>query len=96
MAEAIFHPMTIKIEGNDGTWFSYLTDFGNLFGYPTYVLGIMSIYLAIKENNRKLLTLAVLIALPLMIFSAAEIKRGTYLMISAPAVFLLVAYFATT
>ena len=96
MAEAIFHPMTIKIEGNDGTWFSYLTDFGNLFGYPTYVLGIMSIYLAIKENNRKLLTLAVLIALPLMIFSAAEIKRGTYLMISAPAVLLLVAYFATT
>ncbi len=95
MAEAIFHPMTIIIPGNDGTWYSYLTDFGNFFGYPTYVLGIISIYLAIKDYNRKLLTLAIWIAVPLMIFSAAEIKRGTYLMISAPAIFLLVAYFAT-
>ncbi len=95
MAGALFHPMTIQIPGNDGTWYSYLTDFGNFFGYPTYLLCFIAILFAMKQQSRILLTLAIWIMVPLAVFSMAEIKRGTYLMISAPAVFILLAFFLT-
>lgn len=95
MSAAMFHPMHIVIPGNDGTWYSYITDFGKFFGYSTFILMGIAFATSVSTRNRIALTLFIWIALPLFIFSLAEIKRGTYLMIAAPSVFLLLAHFLT-
>lgn len=99
MFGALFNPFSDTTLNTDGTWYSYLTDYGNLFGYSTFALLALFIWQLSKANAEKnsfkqlciaLLTWALL---PLMLFSMAEVKRGTYLFISAPALFILIAWF---
>ncbi len=94
MLKAIFKPFNDTTLNTDGTWYSYLTDFGNLFGYSAYLLLAYTMWLAGRTKSNLLYALFAWSALPLFIFSLAEVKRGTYLFISAPALFMLIAWAA--
>ncbi|MBL0314747.1 MAG: glycosyltransferase family 39 protein [Flavobacteriales bacterium] len=93
MMQAIFHPLHLNDPHNDATWYTYPTVFGNYFGYTTYLLIAYVVYLSIKTKERKWIVLSAWIIIPFFIFQIAEIKRGTYLMIFAPAIFLIIGYF---
>lgn len=97
LIHSLFLPMYDETVSPDGTWYSYLTDFGNFFGYTTYILVVIFSVKMIRERTDKeqfitKLAMLIWIVLPLIIFSFAEAKRGTYLFISAPAIFILIAY----
>lgn len=95
MLRALFTPFVDETINPDGTWYSYLTDFGNFFGYTTYLLLGVWCYAAWHKMDKDKLALLVWAVLPLLIFSFAEVKRGTYLMISAPAIFIIISSFAS-
>ncbi len=95
MLQAIFTPFADTTLNTDGTWYSYLTDFGNLFGYSAYIIVALVAWKSMKEKNMLWMALVIWAVLPLTIFSMAEVKRGTYLFISAPALFMLIAYAAS-
>lgn len=86
MLKAIFHPLHLVIENNDSRWYSQLNNFAVFFGFTAYV--VVCYYLLRKKvvfTQRRFFML-MWILIPLIIFSLAEIKRGTYLMITAPAI----------
>jgi 4-amino-4-deoxy-L-arabinose transferase-like glycosyltransferase len=89
---SLFTPFHNNSLNPDGKWYSYLTDFGNFFGYTTYLIMVMVLFQLFKSRNHILITLLVWVILPLLIFSCAEVKRGTYLFISAGGVFMLVGW----
>jgi 4-amino-4-deoxy-L-arabinose transferase-like glycosyltransferase len=97
LIHSLFLPVYDSSVSPDGTWYSYLTDFGNFFGYTTYILVILFGVRVVRESSDRgvlLQRIALLIwaILPLILFSFAEAKRGTYIFISAPAIFILIAY----
>ncbi|MFM9984116.1 MAG: ArnT family glycosyltransferase, partial [Flavobacteriales bacterium] len=94
MLRAIFTPFQDTTINTDGTWYSYLTDFGNLFGYSAFLLLASVAWRAMKSKSNMFLALFIWATLPLLIFSLAEVKRGTYLFISAPALFILISWAA--
>jgi 4-amino-4-deoxy-L-arabinose transferase len=96
MMKAIFLPMISGPMDNDATWYSSITDFGNFFGYSIFLLIIISLVLAMDEGNQKWRAILVYGALPLVIFSFAEIKRGPYIFVGAPALFIIISYFTLT
>lgn len=93
MMQAMFHPLHIEIANNDATWYTYPTVFGNYFGYTTYLLIGAMAFDVLRKKDRRAAVLLMWIVIPFVVFQMAEIKRGTYLMIFAPAVFLIIAYF---
>jgi 4-amino-4-deoxy-L-arabinose transferase len=96
MMRALFTPFVDESINPDGKWYSYLTDFGNYFGYTTFLLTGVFAYSAFKQKSCGSLALLIWALLPLFIFSMAEVKRGTYLMISAPAIFIIISSFLTS
>jgi len=89
MLKAIFNPLYGTVENNDSRWYSQLTNFGMFFGYSSFV--VLFFYMSRRKvlfHQHRLLML-IWILVPLVIFGMAEIKRGTYLMISAPAIITL-------
>jgi hypothetical protein len=66
-----------------------------IFGELIYVPLFLAVYLLFKKKNTNELVLLLLwIALPLIAFTLGETKRHTYILIAAPAFFLLIAYCA--
>jgi len=94
LLQSLFSPMTDNGAGHQGTWYSHILNFSNFFGWGSLLLMIVAIVLFIKSKSRVWLLLLLWALLPLIIFSFAEMKRGTYLMIGAPAAFMVVSYFA--
>jgi 4-amino-4-deoxy-L-arabinose transferase len=92
MLHAMFSPFTDTNLNPDGSAWSYVNDFGKFFGYPIFGLVFLYCWLQRKNWTLKALAIAVWALLPVVIFSFAEVKRGTYLMISAPAVFYLIGW----
>ncbi len=82
------------IQNHSKPWYYYLHEAISLFGelillpFVYFVHAFWS-----KKGKFKYAALFVWITLPLLIFSTAETKRFTYLLISAPAYFILIAWF---
>lgn len=89
---SLFSPFYNESINPDGKWYSYLSDFGNFFGFSTYLIMAIVLFQLLKSKNQLFITLLVWIILPLAIFSCAEVKRGTYLFISASGVFMLIGW----
>jgi 4-amino-4-deoxy-L-arabinose transferase len=97
LIHSLFLPVYDSSVSPDGTWYSYLTDFGNFFGYTTYILVILFIVNLVNERSDRgvhlqRIALLIWVILPLILFSFAEAKRGTYIFISAPAIVILISY----
>jgi 4-amino-4-deoxy-L-arabinose transferase len=84
-----------SVPGHDKPWYYYLNKMMVLFGELVYIPLIYAGYRAWNsKTNRRMDLLALLswIFIPLVLFSLGETKRFTYLMIAAPAFFILIAY----
>jgi 4-amino-4-deoxy-L-arabinose transferase-like glycosyltransferase len=91
MLKAIFNPLYATVENNDSKWYSQLMNFGVFFGFTSYVVLLFYLLKRKVVFNQRRVFMLIWIILPLVIFSVAEIKRGTYLMITAPAIIALTA-----
>lgn len=81
------------IEGHTGEWYFYLDRARIIFGEIVYLPMIAGLWrISRKKRFTGLSLIFVWIALPMLLFSTAATKRDTYLMILAPAFFLLIAY----
>jgi 4-amino-4-deoxy-L-arabinose transferase-like glycosyltransferase len=91
MAIGLFMPFVDPSFNPDGTWYSYLTDFGSFFGYTSFGIVIFFSWKYLRAINFQGIAMLVWALLPLLVFSLAEVKRGTYLFISAPAIFIFIS-----
>jgi 4-amino-4-deoxy-L-arabinose transferase-like glycosyltransferase len=92
---SIFTPMVTSGVPQPTTWYSLLTDFGNIFGYTTYLIATIAITTSFRDKNFKLFALLVYSIFPLIIFSLAVVKRGPYIFIGAPGIFILIGWLMT-
>jgi 4-amino-4-deoxy-L-arabinose transferase-like glycosyltransferase len=84
---------SVAVEDHDAPWYYYLHKIMVLFSELIYVVIGFSIYSLFKQKtNHSLLLLLVWITIPLVVFSLGETKRFTYLLIAAPAMFMLTGY----
>lgn len=83
-----------SIEGHNAPFWYYLNYVEIIFGEIVYIPLIFAIYFIFKEKNDwDLKLLSVWWIVPVIIFSFAETKRHTYLMISAPALFIITSWY---
>jgi 4-amino-4-deoxy-L-arabinose transferase-like glycosyltransferase len=95
MFKAALIPAREIIQGHSGEWWYYLNDSRIVFGEIIYIPMIWLGILAFKKINRLHIQFLLLwIGLPTLIFSMSATKRQPYLLIMAPAFFILTAYFA--
>ncbi|MFN8302878.1 MAG: glycosyltransferase family 39 protein [Saprospiraceae bacterium] len=83
------------VELHSGEWYFYLDRLRIMFGELAYLplLGGLAVLFR-RPRSVAWIALAVWLGLPLLLLSAAATKRETYLLIAAPAFFLLTAYWA--
>jgi 4-amino-4-deoxy-L-arabinose transferase len=83
-----------SIEGHNAPFWYYLNYVEIIFGEIVYIPLFFAIYSMIKDKKEwALKLLSIWWILPVIIFSFAETKRHTYLMLSAPAYFLITAWY---
>ena len=84
------------VPSHDQVWYYYLNKVMVLFGELFYLVIIFAIYRGVKSKTYRRYSLIGLISwilIPLVLFSFAETKRFTYLLIASPAFFMLTAFF---
>ncbi|MDZ7740407.1 MAG: glycosyltransferase family 39 protein [Bacteroidota bacterium] len=82
------------VEGHQAPAYYYLHKMGVVFGELIYVPVLLSFYSIIRRKpNRNVILITLWWLTPLVIFSFAETKRATYLLITAPAFFILLAFY---
>lgn len=96
MFKGIFIPLFESIQGHDGSIWYYLNKIRMVYGEIIYLPLCWLLFWVFKNNRkmaqqRSLRLLSVWIFIPLIIFSFAETKRFIYLLICAPAMFMLTA-----
>ena len=83
-----------SVENHSGPWWYYINYVEIIFGELVYIPLLYAIYRIFKDKKEwALKMLSIWWILPVVIFSFAETKRHTYLMLSAPAYFLITAWF---
>jgi len=88
------HAYTGIIEEHTGLWYFYLEHIGMIFGALTFVPLFLAIYHMVKKRTDwKLWLLNTWWIIPVLVFSFAETKRHTYLLIASPSFFILTAYY---
>ena len=86
--------MRVAVEGQESRWSSYLTDLGRFFGETTYVALVYCAVVVGRSPRGSLLTpFVVWFAVPYATFSAMATRLPAYVMIAAPAIFVLEAWF---
>ncbi len=94
MFRSLISPMTTVVHEHSGDALYYLDEIRIVFGDIIYIPMLWLIYKMMKSrNDRSMFFIGLWILIPLLVFSIAETKRATYLMISAPAYFILTASF---
>lgn len=94
MFHALFIPLNKVIQGHEGPFWYYLDKVRIVFGEIIYIpllWMIYSMFKKIKGNN--LLLPAFWLMIPVFIFSFSATKRYTYLLLAAPAIFMITALF---
>jgi len=73
-------------------WYYYIENIHAIFG-PAAFLAVVYSVSKIKDLGRdKTITLLLWMLIPLLIFSVPQMKRQTYMLIAAPAYFLMIAF----
>jgi hypothetical protein len=81
------------VENHAAPWYYYLQMIGVLFGELVLIPLLIGLVLVFREQRKwQLMLLTAWWLIPLVIFSLADTKRSTYLMLAAPAVFILIAF----
>lgn len=82
---------TEVIEGHSGGYFFYLNNFCKVFGETIIILLVWVIGSKINDKKIEIIFLTLWIFIPLLFFSVAKTKLSGYMMISYPAIFILLA-----
>lgn len=87
-------PIREGVENHTGSIFYYLEELRILFGELIYLPLVWLAYKYVSKRRRShLFVLFYWILIPLVLLSIADMKRFTYILVSAPAIFLLTALF---
>lgn len=73
-------------------WYFYLENIHAIFGPLAFVALFFTIYRMRSIGIQKVVFVVLWIGIPFIIFSFPQMKRGTYMLISAPAYFLVLGY----
>ena len=85
---------TTTVDDHSAPWYYYINQIGIIFGEIIFIPLLLSlIQLAKKPINWRIIFLSSWWLIPTVIFSVAETKRSTYLLISAPSFFILASYY---
>ncbi|MCK9220754.1 MAG: glycosyltransferase family 39 protein [Bacteroidales bacterium] len=83
-----------SIENHNAPWWYYINYVEIIFGELVYIPLIFAMYILFKDKKEwALKLLSIWWIIPVVIFSFAETKRHTYLMLSSPSYFLITAWF---
>ena len=93
MYREIFTPIKESIQGHEGGLLFYINEIRIIFGELIYFPLLWLCFIIVKKRRFKWIILGMWIFIPLILFSIAETKRYTYILISAPAFFILTAIF---
>lgn len=94
MVTSLISPFSIIIQEHTGPPWYYLNNIRIVFGELIYIPLVWILYKTYKDVNKtRYIPLLLWIIIPLIVFSFAETKRHTYLLITAPAIFIVSAYF---
>jgi 4-amino-4-deoxy-L-arabinose transferase len=85
---------TSSLEGHSAPWYYYINQIGIIFGEAIFIPLLLSLFqIAKKQVNWRIIFLTSWWLIPTVIFSMAETKRSTYLLISAPSFFIILSYY---
>jgi 4-amino-4-deoxy-L-arabinose transferase len=94
MSHNMLH-ITEVLDNQTGPFWFFISRMGTNFGELIYIPLIFIVIRYIKNRkDYKLLSLIVWIFIPLIFFSVAKTKMQAYILFTAPALFLITAYFA--
>lgn len=94
MFDSFFKPLAEIIQEHNGPPWYYLKYLRVNFGEIIYIPLIWFLWKIIKKKlNYKMLTVFLWLFIPILVFSIAETKRQTYMLITAPAFFIATSYF---
>jgi len=86
-------PFTTVIQNHSAPWYYYFNKTSVIYGEIVFLTLILFFYKAFKNRNWNSSILILWILIPFILFSIAETKRFTYILIFAPAVFIIIAVF---
>ena len=82
------------VDAHSAPFYYYIQKTGVVFGELIYVPLLLGLYEIVRRRaDWRIGTLTVWWMLPMLVFSLAETKRFTYLLISAPAFFILLSHY---
>jgi 4-amino-4-deoxy-L-arabinose transferase-like glycosyltransferase len=81
------------VEGHSGGNLVYLADLPNFFSELVYIPLAWAVAMAVTMRSRAFVIVAMWFAIPYLVFSLAHTKMTAYVMIAAPAIFLIEARF---
>lgn len=82
------------VEGHQGPIYFYFNDMRIVYGELIYIPILLNIYFLFRKKiSWKMAMVSAWWVIPILVFSFAETKRQTYMLIFAPAFFILIAYF---
>jgi 4-amino-4-deoxy-L-arabinose transferase-like glycosyltransferase len=89
---SLFMPFYDGSATHQGMWYSQLMNFSNFFGWASLALCGFFLFVAIRKCDMRIGALLIWCLIPLLVFSLSEMKRGSHLMLGAPAIVILVSY----
>jgi 4-amino-4-deoxy-L-arabinose transferase-like glycosyltransferase len=82
------------VEGHQGPVYFYLNDMRIVYGELIYIPILLNIYFLFRKKiTWKISMVSAWWIIPIVVFSFAETKRQTYMLIFAPAFFILISYY---
>ncbi|HEY9115676.1 MAG TPA: glycosyltransferase family 39 protein [Bacteroidales bacterium] len=82
------------VDGHQGPLYFYINDMRIVYGELIYIPILLNIYFLFqKKISWKMAMLSAWWIIPIIVFSFAETKRQTYMLIFAPAFFILISYY---
>lgn len=96
MTKALISPINNVTQGHTGNWYYYIQKIGQYYGELIYIPILYMIYTVIKKRSWQTTYIFLWIFIPLILFSIAETKRFTYILIFAPAIFMYSGHFISS
>lgn len=82
--------LTQNVEGHSGPWYYYLNRIRINYGELVYLPLVWIFWKWYRDkSNLKIMTMIAWIGIPLIVFSAAQTKMQGYMVIAAPAIFIV-------
>lgn len=97
--QSLIAPVKEVVQAHGGAWYFYLLKAGTLFGQAIYLPLLWLLWItakALKKGDSKAFSrtfLSVWIFVPLLVLSCAATKRPTYILMTAPAFYMLTGLF---